>query len=163
MTAYTLAEGAYSELVDLIQEAKAARAFLPFKGDREPFLDSMGQREGFADYHFFLFLKDQSEPVGFAAILPHKEEKAVSIGPLYVREQFQGRGLGRRLIEGMIEWSKIKEIRALFTQTWGDNTRARRLLEDLGFEFLREKSDTRANGDSTVQYLLEMSNLPAWE
>ena len=142
----------------MIQEAKSARAFLPFKDDREPFLDSMGQMEGLADYHFFLLLKDLSEPIGFAVILPHKEEKVVSIGPLYVREQVQGRGLGRRLIEGLIEWAKTKEVRALFTQTWGGNTRARRLLEDLGFQFLREKPDTRVNGDSTVQYLLEISD-----
>ncbi len=147
----------------MIQEAKAVRAFLPFKGNREPFLDSMGQMEGLADCHFFLFLSDQSEPIGFAVILPHKEERVVSIGPVYVREQFQGQGLGRRLIEGLVEWAKIKGVRALFTQTWGGNTRARRLLENLGFQFLREKPDTRVNGDSTVQYLLEINNLVAWE
>ena len=163
VTTYTLAEVAYLELADMIQEAKAARAFLPFKGDREPFLDSMGQMEGFADYHFFLFLRDQSDPVGFAVILPHKEDKVVSIGPVYVREQLQGRGLGRRLIGGLIEWAKAREVKALFTQTWGGNTRARRLLEDLGFQFLREKPDTRVDGDSTVQYLLEVNNPPAWE
>ncbi len=154
-TTCVLVEVAYSALADLIQEAKAVSAFLPLEDDGSSFLDGMGQFEGLPESHFFLFLGGDSEAVGFAAILPHEAEGILSIGPVYVREKYQGRGLGRKLVEEIISWAEDRGSKGLFTQTWGENVRSRRVLERLGFEFLKEKLNTRVNGDSTVQYHLE--------
>lgn len=151
-----LVEVSYSELRNLIQEASAANAFLPLKGDEEPFLHSMGRLEGLPDHHFLLFLMDQAEEIGFAVMLPHAEAGVLAIGPLYVGQQYQGQGLGRVLLEEVISWARIREVSGLFAQTWGANTRSRRLLEGAGFEFLQEVPGMRVNGDSTVQYLLDM-------
>ena len=93
-----LVEVAYSALSDLMKEAMAVGAFLPLKGDEDSFLDSMGQSEGLSGSHFFLFLRRDSEAVGFAALLPHRVEGILSIGPVYVKEKYQGQGLGRRLV-----------------------------------------------------------------
>jgi GNAT superfamily N-acetyltransferase len=151
-----LVEVAYSALSDLIQEAKAMSAFVPLKADESSFLDSMGRLEGFPESHFFLLVRGDSEAVGFAAMLPHEEEETLSIGPVYVREEYQGQGLGRRLVEEIVSWAEDRGGKWLFTQTWGENVGSRRVLEGLGFEFVEEELNTRVNGDSTVQYVLEL-------
>ena len=50
---YKLREVTYSELADLIQEAKDTNSFLPIREDKGSFLDIMGQFEGLPDQHFF--------------------------------------------------------------------------------------------------------------
>jgi GNAT superfamily N-acetyltransferase len=155
--AYRLVEAEYSDLSDLIREAKGVNAFLPIKEDEEPFLDSMGQFEGLPDHHFFLFREEGSAAVGFAVVLPHREAGVLTIGPVYVSERHRGRGLGGQMLEELITWSRLRGVRGLFTETWGRNDRSRRLLEAAGFRFLGEKPLTRVDGDSTVQYFLELS------
>lgn len=152
---YQLREVAYSDLADLIQEAKSLKAFLPSKSDEGAFLDSLRRFEGRSGSHFFLFLQGDAEAVGFATILPYKAAKMLSIGPLYVKKKYQGQGLGKTLVAEVISWAMHRGLKGLFTQTWGENERSRRVFEKLGFEFLGAKPNTRVNGDSTIQYMLK--------
>jgi RimJ/RimL family protein N-acetyltransferase len=153
---YRLTEATYSELANLIQEAKEENAFLSLREDTGSFLDVMGQFDGLPDHHFFLYQREKTDAVGFAVILPHKEEGARSLGPIYVRQRYRGGGFGKQIVEKLIAWSHAKEIRKLFAQTWGSNEKSRRLLEASGFELLQEKPNTRVSGDSTVQYALDL-------
>jgi RimJ/RimL family protein N-acetyltransferase len=150
-----LLEVAYSDLSDLIQEAESLKAFLPSKSNEFSFLDSMGKFEGSSGSHFFLFVQGDAETVGFATILPYKADEILSIGPIYVKKKYQGQGLGKTLVEEIISWAMNRGLKGLFTQTWGENERSRRVFEKLGFKFLGEKPDARVNGDSTIQYMLK--------
>lgn len=156
----SLKEVTFSDLTDLIREANATEAFLPERGDGESFLyNFLREFEGDRDCHFFALLKDRSQEIGFIVTLPHQEEGTLSIGPLYIGEQYRGMGFGRRLVEELIRWAKAREIRRLFTRTWGGNIHSRRIFEGLLFQLVKEVPDTRINGDSTVQYLLQIDSL----
>lgn len=117
---------------------------------------SLADCAGHEGYVFFALLDDAAKAVGFVVILPHQQEGVSSVGPVYVGSGYRGKGLGRRLIEETIRWAKGKEIRRLFTKTWGGNTRSRRLFEGVGFRMVQEEPDTRVNGDSTVEYFLKV-------
>ena len=154
---YSLQEVTFSDLTGLVQEAIDTKSFLPLKGDEESFLRSLPQLfGGHPDCRFFVLLENQVQEIGFIVVLPHKEERTLSIGPMYIREQCQGMGLGKHLVEGLIRWAKAEGIEWLFTQTWGENTRSRRVFEGLGFQCVGEEPGTRVNGDSTVKYLLQI-------
>lgn len=71
------------------------------------------------------------EPAGFVlAQLAGDEAEILSLG---VAPRFQRRGLGRRLIEGLIRAASRAEARRLFLEVGVDNTPALRLYESLDF------------------------------
>lgn len=87
----SLREVTFSDLTGLVREAVRSGAFLPLKGDAEPFLLSLPRLfEGHPDYHLFVLGAAAAKAVGFFVTLPHKEAGTVSIGPLYVRERYRG-------------------------------------------------------------------------
>ena len=153
---YKLKEVKYTSLIEMIYEAKRNNAFIPLKDDDEIFLDYMKQLEGTKGCHFFTFHQIDSQTVGFATILPHKDEKILSIGPIYIMKDFQGQGLGRKLVVELISWAKRSGLKGLFTKTWGENIRSRSIFEGLGFKFKKEKLNDRVNGDSSVHYFLSL-------
>lgn len=155
---YTLKEAKYSRLSELIDEARLLKAFLPSKNDELLFIDRVQKFERCPGYHFFSYLNNDSEIVGFAMILPYKEKDIRSIGPIYVRKSFQGKGLGKKLVQEVVSWAKRQKLKGLFTQTWGENIRSRRVFEQLGFVLQKEIPDKRVNGDSTIHYLLTWSD-----
>ncbi|MBX9925055.1 MAG: ribosomal protein S18-alanine N-acetyltransferase [Hyphomicrobiaceae bacterium] len=72
------------------------------------------------------------EPAGFIlAQLAGDEAEILSFG---VAPRFQRRGLGRRLIEGLIRAAGKAEARRLFLEVGVDNTAALRLYEKLDFK-----------------------------
>jgi L-amino acid N-acyltransferase YncA len=154
---YSMQEKTFSDLTALVWEAETAQAFLPLRGDEPPVLYNLLKRfEGHQDCHFFALLKEPSQEVGFIVTLPYKREGTLGVGPLYIREQYRGMGLGKRLVQELIRWARARGVKGLFAQTWGENVSSRRIFESLGFQFVGETPDTRINGDSTVQYLLQM-------
>jgi GNAT superfamily N-acetyltransferase len=153
----SLREVTFSDLAALIREAVRSGAFLPLKGDAEPFLLSMPRLlEGHPDYHLFVLEANEGREVGFVVTLPHKEAGTVSIGPLYVRERYRGRGWGGQMVACLVAWAGSRGITALFAQTWGKNAASRRILEGLGFRCVGEAADTRVDGDSTIKYRLQI-------
>lgn len=71
------------------------------------------------------------EPAGFViAQLAADEAEILSVG---VAHRWQGMGLGRRLIEGLIRAAQRAEARRLFLEVSTDNAAALRLYEKLEF------------------------------
>ena len=76
---------------------------------------------------------------------------------LVVLKGFWGAGLGRRLMECLVEWARQVGLRKLYLKVFGDNARAISLYESLGFvEEGRLKGDV-LRGDGTYGDTLLMS------
>ena len=157
---YSLQEVAFVDLAELVDETISTGAFVDRKDDTdEPFLRAIpelfGNEPGF---RCLAVLADGDKPVGYVTILPREDSDALDIGPLYVGTQYRGRGLGRRLMEGALDYARGEGVKKIHTATWGENRRVQRLFESLGFERIREIPDARINGDSTVEYVLRLAN-----
>jgi len=158
--AYSLQEVAFTRLAELVDETINTGAFIERRDDAdEPFLRAIPEILG-ADPGFrcFAALEDGDKPVGYVTVFPHDDSGALDIGPLYVRAQYRGRGLGRRLMERALEYARGNDAQEIYTATWGENIRVQRLFESLGFTRIREIPEARINGDSTVEYVLRLTN-----
>jgi len=155
---YSLQETSFAELTDLVDETINIDAFVQRRDDSDgPFLRAIPELVGnHPDLHCFAVSTDQARKVGYVIVLPHPREATLTIGPLYVSEQYRGAGLGRRLVTAAVEWARAAGARELEVATWGRNARARKLFEHLGFQLVGEIPDARVNGDSTVEYLLKV-------
>ena len=93
----------------------------------------------------FLIAWANGKPVGMAyawivkSFLFFKEEKYGYIGEVWVEEGFRRKGIGRKLVEKIIEWFKSKGIKWIRTDVLSKNKRAFKFYEKLGFkEFQKE-------------------------
>ncbi len=81
------------------------------------------------------------------------EAEVISIGVL---EEFQGRGLGRIMMEGLIRAAAIAEAQRLFLEVAEDNRPARRLYESLNFSEVGRRAEyyTRNSGEKVDAVVL---------
>jgi diamine N-acetyltransferase len=61
---------------------------------------------------------------------------------LYVESAFQGRGLGRRLMDAALRHPRLADAGRIFLQVWDRNERAVRLYESFGFRRVRTTTFT---------------------
>ena len=144
----------------LIQEADTSRAFLPSKD--EPGFAAYGLLEEFKGrpgYHLFA-LTDGTNTAGFVSTLPSEKPDTLDIGPMYIRPQSRGQGLGKALVQELIAWTRSNDTGYLYTRTWGGNLPSRRIFEGLGFQLVKEKPGARTDNDSTLYYILDLNKPP---
>jgi RimJ/RimL family protein N-acetyltransferase len=149
---FTFKEMTSEQIQHIVDEADKEGRFLPQKEEpnfkvSELFKYFMNNK----DFYIFAFMEG-THITGFISILPTNEENTLSIGPMYISQRYQGHGLGKKQVIEVIKWAKDKNIKKLYTKTWGQNFRSRRIFESLGFTFVTEISCARINGDSTVKY-----------
>lgn len=56
-----------------------------------------------------------------------------------VHREFRGRGFGKRLMKGAMEWLKSKGVGEVELHVWSNNQNALRFYESLGFEVVRHQ------------------------
>lgn len=88
------------------------------------------------------------------ALSDRKRSDSLAIGPMYVGKDHRGKGLGKKQLEGFIEYAKEKGCKTIFTKTWAGNEASRLIFDGFGFEVESIKEGDRANGDSTINYVL---------
>ena len=89
---------------------------------------------------FYAFATYNNEDIcSFIIIWPYKEEETIAIGPMFVREQYRGKGIGKYQVEELIKWSKGNNIKGIFTKTWESNNTSRAIFESTGFSKIGEK------------------------
>ena len=100
------------------------------------------------DDRLMLVAADGPRAIGEIAVYQHPE-----YGPLIgmmVHEQYRGRGVGKHLLQGAIDWTKAKGYKEMNLLVFAHNERARKLYEQFGFiETEYYKDDvTRENGET---------------
>jgi RimJ/RimL family protein N-acetyltransferase len=149
---YILKEVSLEQIANIVDEADWNGAFIADKNEPDfKVLNLLKYFEGKEHFHVFAFT-DELAIAGFISLLPTKEEHASSIGPMCIRRQYQRLGLGKKQVVEVMNWAKNNHIKRIYTRTWGQNDRSRKIFEGLGFTSISETPDQRINGDSTVSY-----------
>ncbi|HMH70356.1 MAG TPA: GNAT family N-acetyltransferase [Candidatus Saccharimonadales bacterium] len=150
-----LAEFDMAIVEPLLEESQGA--FLPSKKNPDETLyDTLSYFRSDPEFHI-LGLQENNVPASYImAISDKKRPNSLAIGPMYVGEEHRGRGLGKKQVEAFIEYAKAKKCTTVFTKTWGNNEASQAIFNALGFEVESIKEDDRADGDSTVNYLLQL-------
>ena len=85
---------------------------------------------------------------------PKESHKGTLVG-MYVRPQARNRGVGRRLVEAVIEVARRRGVELLQLAVVSDNEPARRLYARLGFvEYGIEKKSLKQGGRYTDEVLM---------
>lgn len=81
------------------------------------------------------------EPVGFVKLGPltlpvETAARAVELQQIYILHGFQGRGIGRALMDWALEQAGLRGAGEIYLTVYTDNQRARRVYERYGFEVI---------------------------
>ena len=103
--------------------------------------------------HEFLLLYDDQRPIGFAAYSTTDETGIYKLQKIYLHGDYQGKGVGRFLLEGVIERVKAANGTTLELDVKRDN-KARFFYEKQGFTILKEKDTDIGNGYWMRDYVM---------
>jgi len=101
--------------------------------------------------HKFLIAELEEEPVGFASYSLIDEPGIYKLHKLYVRTDIQGKGLGKALLDEVI--NRIQPAKALHLNVNRQN-KAKAFYEKYGFKVLKEEDVDIGNGYFMVDYVM---------
>jgi diamine N-acetyltransferase len=105
--------------------------------------------------HSFLILEDDEAPVGFASYSTLSGPTVYKLHKIYVLPNLQGRGLGKLMIDFIVE--EIKTIGAVALQLNVNRFNlARRFYERLGFRVIREEDIDIGHGYFMNDFVMEL-------
>ncbi len=141
------------KLLDLAQEENV---FIKSKKDSElTITEILEQFENDPKFAIYTLFKGRKR-IGFITAFPNDDTDTVSIGVMYIKPKYRGRGFGKVMVELFIKQSKRLGYKKIFTKTWSSNTASTKVFLDLGFIETERKENDRVNGDDTVKYLLTL-------
>ncbi|MBC8196864.1 MAG: ribosomal protein S18-alanine N-acetyltransferase [Candidatus Marinimicrobia bacterium] len=101
-------------------------------------------------------LCENNKVIGF--IFGWMIENEFHLNNIAIKKQFQGKGLGLKLINSVIEFVKSKKGNLIFLEVMHDNESAIRLYEKNGFESVGKRKDYYTKGKHAILYTLEINN-----
>ncbi|HVI47713.1 MAG TPA: GNAT family N-acetyltransferase [Chitinophaga sp.] len=105
------------------------------------------------EHHKFIILQDDKRPIGFAAYSPTGEEGVYKLHKIYLDQSYQGKGVGRFLLDTV-----IRQVKNLGAQTLELNVnrynKARFFYEKQGFVVVGEKDIEIGNGYLMEDYIM---------
>ena len=93
---------------------------------------------GLENYRFFVSEAD-GRPVGYAGILCCMDEADVTT--IAVEEDYRRQGIGRALLDAMLDYAEELKIRSVFLEVRAGNEPAKRLYESVGFKTVGRRKD----------------------
>ncbi|HTQ27291.1 MAG TPA: GNAT family N-acetyltransferase, partial [Puia sp.] len=88
--------------------------------------------------HDFLIVEEEEEPIGFASYSATDQPGIFKLHKIYVLPGRQGKGLGKLIVDFIVEQIKTREATALQLNVNRFN-KARSFYEKLGFRVIREE------------------------
>jgi ribosomal protein S18 acetylase RimI-like enzyme len=131
-------------------------SFIP-ESDLKAYFDVHYTEEGFLSIfndslaQGFVAQKDD-QVVGYARLFFNRDENRLYIPSLYFLPDFQGQGMGRRLLEVAEEYAAEKGLHELWIGVMVKNRQALVFYRKVGFQFVREEPFTM--GKTTVIHLI---------
>ena len=111
-------------------------------------------REQFNQKHQFLIVELDEEPVGFASYSRIDNAGLYKLQKLYVLPSMQGKGLGKAMIDFIVDQLKPQGIRALQLNV-NRNNKARLFYEKEGFNIIKEEDIDIGNNYFMNDYVME--------
>lgn len=103
--------------------------------------------------HQFILLYDGERPIGFASYSTTDEEDVYKLQKIYLHGDYQGKGVGRLLLESVIKRVKAAHATILELDVKRDN-KARFFYEKMGFTIVKEKDTDIGNGYWMRDYVM---------
>ena len=106
-------------------------------------------------HHSFLMAELEGEPVGFASFSKTGQPGIYKLHKLYVRTDIQGKGLGKALVNAVLEEIRAGRGAALRLNVNRHN-KAKNFYEKFGFRVISEEDIDIGNGYFMNDYVMEM-------
>lgn len=111
-----------------------------------------------SEAHTFLVHEIDGQPAGFARInwckpVPLTDDSGAELQKIYYLPEFTGRGLGRALMQAVIDTVAVRNERYLWLDVLNNNPRACAFYLELGFEILGSKRFATGRGEIGMQVL----------
>jgi len=103
--------------------------------------------------HEFLLLYDDQRPIGFASYSTTEEAGVYKLQKIYLHGDYQGKGIGRLLLDDVIAKVKAANATILELDVKRDN-KARFFYEKQGFSIVKEKDTNIGNGYWMRDYVM---------
>jgi ribosomal protein S18 acetylase RimI-like enzyme len=101
--------------------------------------------------HGFVAVMD-GQVAGYARLLFNRDENRLYVSSLYFLPEFEGQGMGSRLLEAAEGYATEKSLEELWIGVMVKNRRALDFYRKVGFQFVREEPFTM--GKTTVSHLI---------
>ncbi len=105
--------------------------------------------------HHFFIVDIEEEPIGFASYGAVAPEGTFKLHKLYVRTDIQGKGIGRALIDAVVDDILPLGANSLILNVKRDNNKAIEFYKRLGFAILYNEDIDIGNGYFLVDYRME--------
>lgn len=103
--------------------------------------------------HSFLLLYDDQRPIGFASYSTTDETGVYKLQKIYLHGDYQGKGVGKLLLDNVVERVKATKATILELDVKKDN-KARFFYEKQGFTIFKEKDTDIGNGYWMRDYVM---------
>jgi diamine N-acetyltransferase len=103
--------------------------------------------------HRFLLLYDDERPIGFASYSTTDEAGVFKLQKIYLHSDYQGKGIGKLLLDNVIERVRAENANTLELDVKRDN-KARFFYEKQGFSIFKEKDTNIGNGYWMLDYVM---------
>lgn len=96
----------------------------------------IGQTESLVDPHIMFFIEVDGKPRGSVyGLVDTNHEASGRVGGLWVDSAYRGRGLGRALLDAVIQWARSKNFSTIRLWVPMEVSEAKALYLKAGFEF----------------------------
>lgn len=155
MSNLTLLRLSMNDLDSIILESE--KSFLPSVNNPQETANTLFSRFSqdplFAIYGY----KIEGDTVSYITALGYQDFNSISIGPMFVSNKVQGKGIGKKQVLDFINLYKTKGTNEFFTKTWSSNQKSIRIFLELGFKEYKRHQNDRVNGDDTIEYIFSIT------
>lgn len=105
---------------------------------------------------YFLVAEVEKQIAGYIVACPEKGN-GLHIYSIAVKKSFRRRGLGKKLLNHLIELAVEQGLKRVYLEVKAENTPAIRLYEKLGFRKTRRIKRYYSDGEDALVYVLDLS------